>query len=143
MLKYKNLAEVGMVIRGYDFLGNKEAYVEGKVIAKGEVYDAKGRYHFDGYTIMVEKDGIQEQFGREGEEAYIPFETGMDYDGRVELIDTCDNDAEYNLAIQMIAEYEDIKATEMEVRMRAIKDIEKVAQLRKELNAEQNCMVNV
>ena len=142
MLKYENLAEVGAVIRGYDFRGSKGAYIEGKVIAKGAItHPNDGRYLFEGYTIMVEKDGAE--FGREGEEAYIPFETGMDYDGRVELIDTCDNDAEYNLAIQMIAEYEDIKATEMEIRMRAIKDIEKVAQLRKELNAEQNCMVNV
>ena len=67
----------------------------------------------EGYTIKVETDGAE--FGREGEEAYIPFETSMDYDGRVELIDTCDNDAEYELAVQMM----------------------------KELNAEQNCMVNV
>jgi hypothetical protein len=101
MLKYENLAEVGMVIRGYDFFGSKGAYIEGKVIAKGEIV-VDGRYHFDGYTIMVEKDGAE--FGREGEEAYIPFETSMDYDGRVELIDTCDNDAEYNLAVQMMQE---------------------------------------
>jgi len=101
MLKYENLAEVGMVIRGYDFFGSKGAYIEGKVIAKGEIV-VDGRYHFDGYTIMVEKDGAE--FGREGEEAYIPFETSMDYDGRVELIDTCDNDAEYNLAVEMMKE---------------------------------------
>ena len=102
MLKYENLAEVGMVIRGYDFFGSKGAYIEGKVIAKGEVCDAKGRYIFLGYTIIVEKDGAE--FGREGEEAYIPFETSMDYDGRVEVIDTCDNDPEINLAIQMMQE---------------------------------------
>jgi hypothetical protein len=102
MLKYENLAEVGMVIRGYDFRGSKGAYLEGKVIAKGEIRDENGRYHFDGYTIMVETDGAE--FGREGEEAYIPFETSMDYDGRVELIDTCDNDAEIALAIQMMQE---------------------------------------
>jgi len=113
MLKYENLAEVGMVIRGYDFRGSKDTYIEGKVVAKGEVYDLNGHYHFDGYTIIVEKDGAE--FGREGDEACIPFETSIDYDGRVELIDTCDNDAEINLAIQMM----------------------------KELNAEQNCMVNV
>ena len=115
MLKFENLAEVGMVIRGYDFMGNKEAYIEGKVIAKGEItHPVTGMYMYDAYTIIVEKDGAD--FGREGEEAYIPFENGfMEYDGRVELIDTCDNDAEYNLAVQMM----------------------------KELNAEQNCMVNV
>ena len=124
MLKYENLAEVGMVIRGYDFQGSKGAYIEGKVIAKGAItHPNDGRYLFEGYTIIVEKDGAE--FGREGETAYIPFETGMDYDGRVELIDLFganrlrktvdDNDAEYNLAIQMM----------------------------KELNAEQNCMENV
>ena len=102
-LKYANLAEVGDVIRGYDFRGNKEAYIEGKVIAKGEVGDAYGRYLFYGYTIIVEKDGVQNEFGREGEKAYIHFETSRDYDGRVELID-CDNDAEYNLAVQMMKE---------------------------------------
>ena len=103
MLKYENLAEVGMVIRGYDFRGTKGAYIEGKVIAKGEVKHPKtGMYLFEGYTIIVEKDGAE--FGREGEEAYIPFETSMDYDGRVELIDTCDNDAEIALAIQMMQE---------------------------------------
>lgn len=114
MLKYENLAEVGMVIRGYDFRGTKGAYIEGKVIAKGAItHPENGMYLFEGYTIKVETDGAE--FGREGEEAYIPFETSMDYDGRVELIDTCDNDAEYELAVQMM----------------------------KELNAEQNCMVNV
>ena len=102
MLKYENLAEVGQVIRGYDFRGNKDAYIEGKVIAKGEVCDVRGRYLFLGYTIIVEKDGAE--FGREGDEACIPFEVSMDYDGRVELIDTCDNDPEINLGIQMMQE---------------------------------------
>ena len=101
-MKYANLAEVGDVIRGYDFRGSKLAYLEGEVIAKGEVCDGEGRYIFLGYTIKVETDGAE--FGREGEEAYIPFETSMDYDGRVELIDTCDNDAEYELAVQMMKE---------------------------------------
>ena len=102
MLKYENLAEVGAVIRGYDFRGSKAAYIQGKVTAKGEVCDGEGRYIFLGYTIMVEKDTAE--FGREGEVAYIPFQTTNDYDGRVELIDTCDNDAEYNLAIEMMKE---------------------------------------
>ena len=101
MLKYENLANIGDVIRGYDFMGSKGAYIEGRIIAKGEVTDAKGRYIFNGYTIIVETDGAE--FGREGEEAYIPFETTMDYDGRVELIDW-DNRAEEELAIMMMQE---------------------------------------
>jgi hypothetical protein len=76
-------------------VGSKGAYIEGKVIRQRvKSSQFNGRYHIDdAYTIIVEKDGAE--FGREGdEEAYIPFETSMDYDGRVELIDTCDNDAE-------------------------------------------------
>ena len=85
MLKYENLANIGDVIRGYDFRGSKDAYIEGKVIAKGEVV-IQDIYKYDAYTIVVEKDGAE--FGREGDEMYIPFETSMDYDGRVELIET-------------------------------------------------------
>ena len=85
MLKYENLAEVGAVIRGYDFRGNKDAYIEGRVIAKGKV-EIQGMYMYDAYTIVVEKDSAE--FGREGDEMYIPFETSIDYDGRVELIET-------------------------------------------------------
>lgn len=85
MLKFENLANVGDVIRGYDFYGNREAYIQGKVIAKGKV-TIQGQYMYDAYTIIVEKDGAE--FGREGDEMYIPFETSMmEYDGRVELIE--------------------------------------------------------
>jgi hypothetical protein len=102
MLKYENLAEVGAVIRGYDFRGMKDAYIEGRVIAKGAIQLDNGVYMYDGYTIIVETDGAD--FGREGEIAYIPFETSIDYDGRVELIDTGDNLCEIELAIQMMKE---------------------------------------
>ncbi len=82
MLKYENLAEVGAVIRGYDFRGSKEAYIEGRVVAKGDI--PSGPLMFRGYTILVTSVG---GFERGCNEAYIPFETSMDYDGRVELID--------------------------------------------------------
>ena len=109
MLKFENLAVVGQIIRSYDFYGNKEAFIEGKIIDKG--WMPNGAL---GYTIEIIKDSIQEQFGREGDIGYVAFETSLEYDDRVELIDT-DNDAEYELVSQMM----------------------------KELNAEQNCMVNV
>lgn len=103
MLKFENLANIGDVIRAYDFMGNREAYIEGRVIAKGAItHPNDGRYLYEGYTIMVEKDGAE--FDREGEEAYIPYETTMDYDSRVELIDW-DNRAEEELAIQMMKEF--------------------------------------
>ena len=101
MLKYENLANVGDVIRGYDFMGNKEAFIEGRVLAKGAVHTPSGQYMFEAYTIMIEKDGAD--WDREDDEGYIPFETSMDYDGRVELIDW-DNRAEEELAIQMMRE---------------------------------------
>jgi len=113
MLEYQNLANIGDRIRAYDFRGSKGAYIEGVVKAKGAIKNEKGNYLlFDGYTIDIDVDGAE--FGREGDEGYIPFETSNDYDDRVELIDW-DNRAEEELAIQMM----------------------------KELNAEQNCMVNV
>lgn len=81
MLKFENLANVGDVIRAYDFYGNREAYIEGRVIAKG---DCPAGYY--AYTIKIEKDGAD--FGREGEEGYVPFETSMlEYDDRVELVE--------------------------------------------------------
>jgi hypothetical protein len=86
MLKYEGLAAVGDVIRGYDFQGTKGAYLEGVVIEKGEVNHPKdGYFLFYGYTIDVAVDGAG--FGRENDTAYIPFETSMDYDGRVEVIE--------------------------------------------------------
>lgn len=113
MLKYQNLANVGDRIRAYDFRGMKDAYIEGVVIDKGAIKTPEGAYTlYNGYTIQIDVDGAG--FGREGDLGYIPFETSMDYDDRVELIDW-DNRAEEELAIQMM----------------------------KELNAEQNCMVNV
>ena len=95
MLKYETLATVGDVIRGYDFRGSKGAYIQGTVLAKGEVVDAKGRYIFNGYTIQVEVDGAE--FGRENDVAYIPFETSTDYDGRVERISV-----EYSAAAETV-----------------------------------------
>ena len=97
MLKFENLANVGQVIRSYDFYGNKEAFIEGKIVEKG--WMPNGAL---GYTIEIMKDGAD--FGRVGDIGYVAFETSfLEYDDRVELIDT-DNDAEYELAVQMMKE---------------------------------------
>ena len=101
---YKDLANVGDTIRAYDFRGTKLAYIEGVVLKKGTItHPTKGYDIFDGYTINVTKDAAE--FGRENDEGYVPFETSMDYPGRVELIDW-DNRAEEELAIQMMEEAE-------------------------------------
>ena len=87
MLKFEALANVGDTIRGYDFIGNKEAYVEGVVLDKGWiVHPTLGYEMYLGYTVRVEKDGVQEDFGREGDIAYIPFESSLEYDDRVVLV---------------------------------------------------------
>ena len=109
MLKYENLADTNDVIRAYDFAFSKESYLEGEVVNAGWIKDPKtGRDLFMGYTIYVTEDSSG--MGREFDHAYVPFETSMDYDGRIEMIekfveiDTCDNDAEIALAIQMMQE---------------------------------------
>jgi len=103
MLKYENYANVGDTIRAYDFYGNKEAYVQGKVLEKGWIKHPKLGYDmYEGFTMRVEVDGAD--FGREGDIAYVAFETSLDYDGRVRLV-IDDNDAEYNLAIALMREY--------------------------------------
>ena len=85
MLKYQNLANIGDRIRAYDFMGRKDAYIEGVVTAKGAIKNEEGAYMlYDGYTIGIDKDGAE--FGRVGDIGYIPFETSMDYDDRVELV---------------------------------------------------------
>ena len=105
MLKYEDFADTNDVIRAYDFFGSKEAYLEGIVVNKGWIkHPETGRDLFMGYTIYVNEDSTG--FGRENDHAYIPFETSMDYDGRIEMIEKFvdDNDAEYNLAIEMMKE---------------------------------------
>ena len=85
MLKFENFAQVGDTIRSYDFMGNREAFIEGKVIDKGAIYHPTENYYmYDAYTIQIEKDGAG--FGREGDVGYVPFETSLDYDNRVEMV---------------------------------------------------------
>jgi len=99
MLKFEKLANVGDKIRSYDFMGNREAFIEGTIIDKG--WMPNGAL---GYTIQIEKDGVQEDFGREGDIGYVAYEVAfMEYDERVELIDW-DNRAEEELAISLMQE---------------------------------------
>ena len=102
MLKFEKLANVGDTIRAYDFQGNREAFIQGRVIAKGAIHTPNGVYMYDGYSIQIEKDGAD--WDREGDVGYVPFETSLDYDGRVELVDW-DNRAEEELAIALMKEF--------------------------------------
>ena len=76
--KFENTAEVGDVIRGYDFRGH-DSYIEGEVIEKGMVH---GYY---AYSINIVKDTAGEG-GRVGDVGYIPFESTFDFDGRDEKV---------------------------------------------------------
>lgn len=90
MLKFENTAQIGDMIRAYDFEpieGREEHYVTGRVIAKGPIFtpvgiDGEERYVCEGYTIVTQYDTGGT---REGFNVYVPFEMGMtDFDGRVE-----------------------------------------------------------
>ena len=84
MLKYENLANVGDRIRAYDFLGRRDSYIEGVVTRKGSIHTPRGVLMYTGYTIAIDVDTLG---GREGDEGYVPFETSLDYDDRVELVE--------------------------------------------------------
>ena len=84
MLKYQNLAQVGDRIRAYDFRGGKDYYIEGIVTAKGAITTLRGVLMYTGYTIDVDVDTLG---GRVGDEGYVPFETSLDYDDRIELVE--------------------------------------------------------
>ena len=87
MLKFEALAQVGDVIRSYDFRGD-DAHIEGTVVAKGWIkHPTYGTDMYKGYTILIEKDTMGEG-SRVGDEGYVPFETDfMEYDTRIELVD--------------------------------------------------------
>lgn len=81
MLKYEGLYTEGDIIRAYDFMGNRDAYIQGTVLATGDMPNG-----CMGYTIQIEVDGVQQDFGREGDVGYVAYETWLDYDGRIERV---------------------------------------------------------
>jgi len=88
MLKFENTAEIGDMIRAYDFEpvpGRPEFYVTGRVAAKGSIYAPSGRYICDGYTIVCHTDMDDDR--RHGETIFVPFEMSLtDFDNRIENI---------------------------------------------------------
>ena len=85
MLKFEALANIGDTIRAYDFRGD-DAHIEGTVVAKGWIkHPVYGTEMYKGYTILIEKDTMDEG-DRVGDEGYVPFESTFDYDTRVELV---------------------------------------------------------
>ena len=98
MLKFENTAEVGDVIKAFDFRPMPEyakedypdSYLTGLVTAKGPIYqEFEGRkvYVCEGYTVKVLfSETRDEEFDkmRQGTEMFVPFEMSItDFDGRV------------------------------------------------------------
>ena len=85
MLKHEALADIGDTIRSYDFRGMDE-HIQGTVVAKGWItHPTTGQELYKGYTISIEKDTLGTG-SRVGDTGYVPYESTLDYDGRVELV---------------------------------------------------------
>ena len=86
MFKHEATAQVGDVIRAYDFRGDS-AHIEGVVIDKGMIrHPVLGVELYAGYTVQITKDTMGKG-SRAGDTGYVPFETDfMEYDSRVELV---------------------------------------------------------
>lgn len=93
MLKFENTAEVGDVIKAFDFKpmsDREDSFLTGVVTAKGPIYqDFEGRkvYVCEGYTVNVlYSETTNEEYDKKriGTEMFVPFEMDfMEYDGRV------------------------------------------------------------
>lgn len=96
MLKFENVANVGDVIKAFDFEpmeGRNDMYIIGRVIEKGPMYaDMDGRqiYVCDGYKVFVKESHSGSEnydIDRMGTEMMVPFEMSMlDFDERVILL---------------------------------------------------------
>ena len=84
-----NKAQVGQVIRAYDFPGTTDHYIQGTVIEKGLVIDPVRNIALcEGYTIKVKQEGPADDGDRIGHKGYVPFKQMIgDYEKRVELIE--------------------------------------------------------
>lgn len=88
MLKFAKIAQVGQVIRAYDFkpmAGREDCYVEGKVL---ELTNSRGYLAFEIITTRDVYDGERQEEGvkgsRVGTITYVPVEVSfMEYDARI------------------------------------------------------------
>ena len=90
MYKHENTAQIGDIIKAFDFkpmADREDIFLIGKVIDKGMImHPTYNTPMYAGFTveIIAERDGYTK-----GETAYVPFETSfMEYDERVQLIVT-------------------------------------------------------
>ena len=99
MLKFENTAEVGDVIKAFDFQpmeGREDSYLIGRVVAKGPIYGKpfpemeREVYICDGYTVYV-TDSVSGSdvydIERMATEIFVPFEMSItDFDERVTVV---------------------------------------------------------
>lgn len=78
-LKYENVAKIGDRIRSYDFHGNKDRFIEGKVTSTS---NERG---FSAFVVVVDSDDGSPHGIRVGQTVLVPMEVAfMEYDGRIE-----------------------------------------------------------
>lgn len=99
MLKFESLANIGDVIKAFDFKpmeGRPDMFMTGVITDKGPIYVKRDfgdgvlreAYHCDGYTVkIIGSDADSKE--RIGDVGYIPFEVDfMEYDERIEMVAT-------------------------------------------------------
>ena len=91
MLKFENAANVGDVIKAFDFKpmsDRPDMFMVGRVIDKGMIkHPVHGFDMYMGYTVEITDQGEKNRYTI-GETAYVPFETDfMEYDERVQLLE--------------------------------------------------------
>ena len=89
-LKYEETANVGDVIKAFDFEPMNhpdypDRFLIGRVIAKGDCEFDDGAPGFAAYTVEVLES--PEYPERVGATMFVPFETFMEYEGRVSLVE--------------------------------------------------------
>lgn len=97
MLKFQDTANVGDIIKAYDFqpmADRPDVFLAGRVIAKGPCYqDFNGQrvYICDGYTVEVLGGDEKSRQYRKGQTMTVPYEMDfMDFDERVSVIITAE-----------------------------------------------------
>ena len=100
MLKFESVAEVGQIIKAFDFrpmTDRPDSYLVGEVLEKGEIW-AKPHYTSprkvfmcEGYTIFVKDSvtgSVEHDIERVGRIMYVPFEMSgsSEFDNRVEVV---------------------------------------------------------
>lgn len=83
MLKYENVAKIGDTIKAFDFEpmeGRPDMFLIGKVIDKGITENG-----YAAFTVEVTESPEHEK--RVGATMFVPFESFMDYEGRVTLVE--------------------------------------------------------